>query len=211
MEISLAIMAHPKRRTSAQALYAQLQKYPFSDAYIIWDDQNSEWHTGERALRRGIGRGAWHIVIQDDALLTPDFYTNLDGAIRSAPMKTLISLYTGAARPIPGRVEAAIAKTQNGGWLRFHQLLWGVGIAIPSDHIEPMLDFVKDVELQYDNKVGEFYCQNGLPVYYCIPSLVNHDDALGSLIPGHGTLPGKRVAHRVADGPIAWSHKEQYI
>jgi len=124
--------------------------------------------------------------------------------------KTIISLYTGTSRPLGKRVQAAVDKAADGDMLRFHQLLWGVGIVIPTSHIQPMIEFVEDIELQYDNKIGEFYCNNGLPIYYTIPSLVDHDDDLGSLL-GHGQSPEPRVAHRPATGPITWTKKRHYI
>lgn len=212
MKISVSIMAHPKRKLAAKALYEQLQKYPFSDVYIIWDELNSEWHTGKRALTGGIVLGSdWHVVIQDDALLTPNFYENIEGAINALPAKTLFSLYTGTSRPFKRRVGDAVAKARDGDWLQATQLFWGVGIVLPSDQIAPMLEFVEDIELNYDNKVGEFYCQNGLPVYYCIPSLVNHDDDKGSLL-GHGVdNPEPRVAHKLATGRVEWTGKSHYI
>lgn len=212
MKISVSIMAHPKRKAAAQALYDQLQQYLFSDVYIIWDELNSEWHTGKRALKGGIVLGSdWHVVIQDDALLTPNFYENIRTAIEALPVKTIFSLYTGTSRPFKRRVSDAVAKAGDGDWLQANQLFWGVGIVLPSDQIAPMLEFVENIDLQYDNKVGEFYCQNGLPVYYCIPSLVNHDDEAGSLL-GHGVdNPEPRVAHKLATGPVTWTGKSHYI
>lgn len=211
MNISITIMGHPKRDANIQALLIQLiNMQRFCDVSVTLDSENSEWHTGKRALQAGIGKKSdWHVVIQDDVILTPDFYTNLVGCLNSLPTKTLLSLYTGTARPLAERVAAAVAKTPDGGLLRFHQLLWGVGIAIPTDHIEPMLDFVENIALQYDNRVGEFYCQNNLPVYYCIPSLVDHDDDTDTLLAGHGRhiSPERRVAHRLATGPIEWHKK----
>lgn len=211
MKITATVMAHPKRKLQAEYLKAILSYMPFAEVTITYDEIGVEWHTGKRALQKGIGKGEWHVVIQDDALLTPYLYENIEGAIKALPTKGLFSLYTGKARPLEGRVTAAVNKAKDGSWLAFHQLLWGVGIVIPSDHIAPMLDFVEDIELQYDNKIGEFYTRNGLQVYYCVPSLVDHDDDLGSLIPGHGVLPGKRVAHKLAEGIVDWSNDSIYI
>lgn len=213
MRISAAIMAHPKRGKQAGILYKKLKAMPFNQVTLVMDTKNDEWSTGKVALQAYHPGSDWHVVIQDDALLTPNFYENLEGAIKALPMKTLFSLYTGTARPLARRVSEAVAKAKDGDWLQSHQLYWGVGIVIPADHIAPMLEFVEPIELQYDNKVGEFYCQNGLPVYYCIPSLVNHDDELGTLIAGHGTdvSPEPRVAHRLATGPVTWTGKSHYI
>lgn len=214
MNISVAIMAHPKRKTNAVALYDQLRAYPFVDVEIIWDQVNDEWHTGRRALASGIVVGNdWHVVIQDDAILTPCFYENLIGAIAALHEKTLISLYTGTARPLRERVASAVERAANGSYLEFRQLLWGVGIIIPTSHILPMLEFVEDIKLQYDNKIGEFYCRQGLPVYYTVPSLVDHNDDLDSLVPGHGRAisADKRIAHRPAIDKVSWKNHKTYI
>jgi hypothetical protein len=199
-------MAHPKRKLQAEYLESILKMYPFCDVYITWDTANEEWHTGERALRSGVGKGDWHVVIQDDAILTPFFYENILGAIQNAPTKSLISLYTGTSRPMGKRVKLAVDKAKDETWLQYWLLMWGVGIVIPTSHIEPMLDFVKDREEPYDTRIGIFYQRNRLPIYYTMPSLVDHDDDLGSLLE-HGQLPGERVAHRLATGLIEWNNK----
>ncbi len=206
MKITVTVMAHPRRKKEAEGLLKQLQQYPFYDAYITWDEQNNEWHTGARALRSGVGKGDWHVVIQDDAILTPEFYTNLEGAIKAAPLKTLISLYTGKARPFPKRIKHAVDKAYHATWLQYWLLLWGVAIALPADHIEPMLEFIADREEDYDIRIGIFYQRNRIPIYYTMPSLVDHDDDMGSLL-GHGTAPGARVAHRLATGVVTWNDK----
>lgn len=213
MKISITVMAHSRRQAAAEDLNDRLVQYPFVSNTITWDEINEEWHTGKRALLDGVGKGDWHVIIQDDAILTPKFYQNIEGAIKALDIKTIFSLYTGTSRPLAGRVKAAVDKSPDGSWLRHHQLFWGVGIVIPTDHILPMLEFVEDVQLQYDNRIGEFYCQNGLPVYYCIPSLVDHDDETDSLLPGHGRdiSPERRVAHRLATGLVEWTNKKTYI
>lgn len=204
MNVSLTIMAHPKRKDHAERLYGALAVRPFCDTSITWDQVNEEWHTGERSLRAGIGKGDWHIVIQDDAILTPSFYENLMGALHNVPSKSLVSLYTGQARPMQKRVSAAVQKAYHASWLQFFLLMWGVGIAIPSSHIEPMLEFVADREEPYDTRIGMFYQRNRLPIYYTMPSLVDHFDELGSLL-DHGKAPGARIAHKPATGLVQWN------
>jgi hypothetical protein len=210
MKISITVMAHSSRQQAAENLSDYLVQYPFVSNTITWDEINEEWDTGKRALADGIGRGDYHVIIQDDAILTPNFYENVEGAIKALDQKTIISLYTGTSRPLGKRVQAAVNKAADGDMLRGQQLFWGVGIAIPTSHIEPVLEFVEDIQLQYDNKIGEFYCRNGLPVYYTIPSLVDHDDEKPSLL-GHGQSPEPRVAHRPATGPVAWTNKRHFI
>lgn len=212
MRISVTVMAVPARKLQAEYLAAILRYYPFSDVSVTYDQvaagtHESEWLNGANSLRAGLGKGDWHVVIQDDAILTPNFYENIEGAINTVPTKSLISLYTGKARPFPKRIQEAVNKAVDETWLQYMLLLWGVGIVLPTSHIEPMLDFVADRTEPYDTRIGIFYQRNRLPVYYTMPSLVDHDDDLGTAIPGHGTKPGARVAHRLAIGPVIWNDR----
>lgn len=210
MNISVSVMAHPKRKAQAEQLKSLLLSSPFKDVSVSYDGVNAgshqeEWDNGKRSLLAGVGKGDWHLVVQDDAILCPNFYENVVGAIDKVPSKSLISLYTGTARPLGKRVKTAVDKAYHATWLQYWLLLWGVGIALPSTHIEPLLEFVDDREEPYDTRIGIFYQRNRLPIYYTMPSLVDHDDDLGTLIPGHGTEPGARVAHRLATGLVAWN------
>lgn len=208
MKISVSIMAHPKRKAQAEALYKKLIQYPFSDVYIIWDELNDEWHTGERSLKGGIVLGSdWHLVIQDDAILTPHIYDNIETMIAAVPIKSVISLYTGKVRPLQDRVIPAVQKAPSGSFLTHYMMMWGVAILLPSDHIEPMLEFAADPMFRddkYDIRVGRFYYGNRLPIYYSMPSLVDHNDSIGSLIGNDGTTQ-PRVAHRLATGRVSWT------
>lgn len=212
MQISITVMAVPKRKLQAEYLASILRLYPFSDVSVTYDPvadgtHESEWNNGANSLKAGLGKGEWHVVIQDDAILTPNLYENIEGAINAAPTKSVISLYTGKARPFPQRVTEAINKVVDETFLQYILLMWGVGIVLPTNHIEPLLDFVADRTEPYDTRIGIFYQRNRLPVYYTVPSLVDHDDDLGTAIPGHGTKPGARVAHRLATGPVIWNDK----
>ena len=209
MKITVAIMAHPSRRASAEALLAEIRLMPFAAPEIIYDERNSEWDTGYRSLKYGADKGDWHIVIQDDAILTPDFYRNVLDLITAVPTKTVVSLYTGKVRPLADRVKEAVDKAPDGSFLNHYMLMWGVGILLPSDHIEPLLDFVSDPrydDTAYDIRVGMFYHRNRLPIYYAMPSLVDHNDDLGSLI-GNGYDKERREAHRLAKGAIKWTQE----
>lgn len=210
MKISVAIMAHPKRAEQANWLFAKLSgMHVFSAVDVIWDEKNSEWDTGSRAMRYGAGRGDWHLVIQDDAVIADYYslYDNLVSIITAVPTKTVVSLYTGKVRPLADLVNAAVAKAPDGSFLTHYMLMWGVAILIPSDHIEPMLEFVSDPmyrDTVYDIRVGMFYQRNRLPIYYSMPSLFDHNDEIGSLI-GNSYAKEPRVAHRLAKERITWT------
>lgn len=209
MKISVAIMATHKRQEQAEALYYALSLYPFSSVTIVYDEvadgtHESEWRNGRNSLLEGVGKGDWHMVIQDDAILTPNFYENVVGAVHNVPTRSLISLYTGSPRPMGKRVKVAVDKAYHATWLQYWLLMWGVCLLIPSGQIEPMLEFADDRGEPYDTRIGIAYQRNRLPVYYTMPSLVDHDDDLDSLL-DHGKAKGARVAYKVATGPVAWN------
>lgn len=209
MNITVAVMAHPRRKALAEALALELKKYSFMNVSVSYDSSDAsthqdEWNNGKRAMLAGADRGDWHCVIQDDAILSPNFYENLVGAIENVPTKSLISLYTGKPRPLGKRVQTAVNKVNDETWLSYWLLMWGVGLLIPSSHIEHMVEFVDDRTEPYDTRIGIFYQRNRLPVYYTMPSLVDHNDHLGSLLE-HGQAEGARVAHRLATGLVAWN------
>lgn len=214
MKISVSIMAHPKRRQEAVILLEKLKKYPFVKSSITWDQKNGEWDTGKRALEVGINAGGdYHVVLQDDAILPPDFYNHLENALKTVPLKSLISLYTGTGRPLGQRVTAAVAKAKNVSWLRSDLLYWGVGIAMPTSHIVEVLDFVADRTEVYDFRIGWAYMRNRLPVFYTNPSLVDHDDAMGSLLKQSALVSRAdyekvpRVAHNfIGDRTVNWNN-----
>lgn len=206
MKISIAIMAHPDRTVQAVALYNKIVQFPFVEPHIIWDQQNSEWHTGRRALAYGIGKADVHVVLQDDAIINEYFFTNLEKALKAAPLRTCVSLYTGTVRPFNDRVTKAVEKAKNASWLQGYLLFWGVGIVIPSEHLEPLLEFCDSETDPYDTRIGLFYFRNTIPVLYTNPSLVDHDDDIGTLIEGRDDLPqGKRVARNMIDRDIDWN------
>ena len=213
MKISVTVMAVPQRKLQAEYLRTILSYYPFADVSVTYDraykgTHGSEWANGKASLRAGLGKGDYHVVIQDDAILTPNFYENIEGAIKNCPdQRCMISLYTGKARPFPKRIQAAVDKAYHATWLRHYLLIWGVGIIVPTAHIEPMIEFVDDWDEPYDTRIGMFYQRNMIPIYYTMPCLVDHDDELGTVIPGHGTLPGARVAHKLATGIIQWNNQ----
>lgn len=207
IKISCVIMSHKKRKRKAELLLAKLIVYPFIDCQIIWDKKNDTWDTGERAIRSGItSKGEYHVVIQDDAIIADNFYEHLTDAIKYCPTKTLISLYTGTGRPLAKRIKTAVDRAKYCSWLRGYMLYWGVGIVIPTEHIEAVLEYANGRDEQYDVRTGIFYLRNRLPIFYTNPSLVDHDDDMKSIMDhGHGEEP--RKAHHFVDGPINWNKK----
>lgn len=199
-------MAHPSRTGRAKALYKKVIQYPFIDPQIVWDEQNNEWHTGQRALASGIGKADVHVVLQDDAIINEYFFTNLVKALESAPVRTAISLYTGTVRPFNKRVGNAVANANGASWLKGYLLFWGVAVAIPTNHLEPLLEYCEGETEPYDTRIGYFYFRNMMPVLYTNPSLVDHDDDMPTIVGDRPDLvQGRRVARNMIDADHEWN------
>lgn len=208
MKISISIMAHPSRKEYAEHLYTLLGDN-FCQKNIVYDTHNNEWDTGKRSLLTNDPGADWHIVIQDDAIIHDNFFKNVFNAL-SVNKRVLTSFYVGQSRPWPERVKNAVykAKLDNYNWLEAETLFWGVCIAIPVEQINPVLDLVDNIKLEYDQRIGQYYVRNSIKVRYTIPSLVNHRDET-SLIMGHNErAQSPRVAFEyVEDRLVQWNTK----
>lgn len=195
MKISVSIMSHPSRKESATALYKKVTNKGFYETSLTFDDGGGEWATGVRALKSHTDSD-YVILLQDDAIISNEFYDNALQAILSAPEQSLLSFYTGTVRPYESAVKRAVKKAGDIGasYLSFPTLNWGVGFAIPTNDIEPMLEFVKNMRQPFDERIGRYYLLNKKTVYYTYPSLVDHNYKLGSLI-GNDKSVEPRKAH----------------
>lgn len=193
-------MSHEKRAKEAKALLEKLQAMPFLSTLAIFDRANDEWDTGKRCWTM-YDSGDWHIVIQDDAIISENFYDNVVAALSKVPSKSMVSFYTGKVKPFPSKVTRAVmqADVSAYSWLRANNLLWGVCVAIPTDMVEPVLESAEKSRALYDKRLGTYFNRRGLPIYYSYPSLVDHDDSLPSLTNHHIK---KRVAHNYEPGLV---------
>lgn len=182
-DVSFSIMAHPARFEWAAALATALDDAPISMAHGRERDPVGNglraWRLAERL------ESEWHVVVQDDAVLCTDFRARLDEVIEFAPQPCAISLYY-QRRLTPWRT--AVAGLRNGGLIR--PLNNGVAVALPSAWVPDMLrhyDF-EAPEPFYDMRLRGWLLSLGLPTWYPLPSLVDHQ--------GETSLVGNRGARR---------------
>lgn len=212
MKISVAVMAHPKRRDVAESLYDRLWRMGFSSCVIVWDTQNDEWSTGAATLRAH-GESDYHVVLQDDAIVGDHFYSNVEAALSNVPERSLVSFYTGRVRPNREAVADAVlrAGTQRANWIMGATLFWGVAIAVPTEDIAGIISEPQTQKLKYDRRIGEYYLRSNRPVFYTNPSLADHDYRLGSLI-GNDYARTPRVAYRYSAMLLdQWNQRTVYL
>lgn len=186
---SLAIMAHPSRRDLAEPLARRL------DAPIVWDRNGVEWETGREALLAYESDADWHVVVQDDAIVPARFREALECVTAPLEPEQPLGLYVGRCRPRARMVTKAVraAIDSSSPWIEAGGPWWGVAVCLPTQSI-PALVASADLYRSrfYDRRVGEFFRLAGRWCRYPIPSLVDHDPDLPSLVDSGG---GNRRAH----------------
>ncbi|SFD14356.1 hypothetical protein [Streptomyces aidingensis] len=193
VSLSVAVMAHPKRRHFVAELTAALDV----EAPVVWDERNDRWDTGRRSLLAHDPQASHHLVVQDDAVVCRDLAAAAARAAEAAGERP-VALYTGRVRPYRARVAQAIegARAAGATWLEMEGPWWGVALVIPTAHIPDLVawgDGRPDVP-NYDKRIARWYGHQGIACWYSIPSLVDHRSVAEnpSLVPGR---TGDRHAH----------------
>lgn len=204
--ISAAIMAHPSREHFVAELAEQLP-----EAEIVWDRHNDRWETGARSLRAFDPAAEHHLVLQDDGVPCADLLTAAERAAKAAGERP-VALYTGRVRPHQRTINPAVrqARTEGRPWIAAPGPYWGVGLVIPTAHIEELTwwgDNHAEIS-NYDRRIAAWYAEQEIDCWYTVPSLVNHRPVAEnpSLVKGR---TGNRTAHWFINGgdPLAidWS------
>jgi hypothetical protein len=181
--LSVAIMAHRKRESYIPALRAGLGR----PVQVAWDRINDRWDTGRRALLAYDSSKTHHMVIQDDAVLCRDLPAGVEQALRFTPRDCVVGLYLGrtkAWKPVWMRAQRV---QPNLRWVRMQDLMWGVGVVVPThliDEIVEIGDGIPEIP-NYDSRISAACMKMGIPIWYPWPSMVSHRQS-PSLVEGRG-------------------------
>lgn len=174
-------MAHPDRAEHVDRI---IDQFDASAVRVSWDREGPASGNADRVWRNA--RAAWemvepdadwHVLLQDDAVLCPDFAAGITEALRHVPGPAVVSPYLGNGRLVPGRWEtlAEKANRENAVWIRTQKLMWGVSIAIPTLLISDMISYADTrAAVPDDMRVAGWAERRGIDVWYTWPSLVNH-------------------------------------
>lgn len=184
-QVAYGVCAHPARMTEARRL---LESLPVGRRVISLDpghkgelrNHDDTWQaTYEVAMEEGLD---WCVVLEDDAEPIWRFAEYLPSVLANVPSEGIVSLYTGTGRPPQYQtiIESACDMAQHNGasWLksRYHKVLWGVALAMPTGWVPGMLEYVQDDKSPYDFRLGHYAQGARVPVYYTYPSMVDHAD-----------------------------------
>jgi hypothetical protein len=186
--ISFRVVAVPERLERATAIADAVGGEVILDAH-----RDGAFPTHVKALLSGTGTHT--VVVEDDAILCPDFVAHVQSLIWERP-DHLLGLYVGRVRPHAPQQYIAPQL----GWLDHpglvEQLWWGVGYVMPTRDIPAVVDELMQGNqhpwVHTDRRIGLWHARRGR-LSYPFPSPLDHDDSLPST--GFG-----------GDGRVAWEH-----
>lgn len=193
--LSVAVMAHPKRRRLVPGLELEIG----GSVETVWDRRNDRWDTGRRAMLAFDPNSEWHVVVQDDAIVCNDFRAGVASALEHVPDGSPASFYTGRCRPHGPAVASAVnrAVVRGRSWLAMRGPLWGPAVAVQTSVIPDMIKRCDELDIEnYDLRMAAYFAERDTDCWYSIPSLVEHRVGAKnpSLVPGRSSS-ASRTAH----------------
>lgn len=219
VRLSVAIQSHPRRAAQASDLAARLSPLPVE---IVNDpDPNarlaSPWRTYQLALDSTPDWATHRLVIQDDATPCEGFAEAAPLAVAARPNACIAFFHGGRPRDNLHKIDAALRARQPLVRLSIQKWVPVIALSWPREIICPCLCWTYEQDWPEafradDEIVGHALRAHGVEVWATVPSLVEHEDVLPSLI-GRKAWAGRdraRVAYRWLAPPedareIAWS------
>lgn len=194
VSISSAVVNHPDRKAWGRDLAVELMK--IGPAAIAYDERLEGAESNHiRALALSEPACEWHMVVEDDAVLSSRFGELLPEALEQYP-DHIVSAYTGQLFP-RHRQDDFIRAASLGMDLVTDYVAHGVANAYPEDIIDSLIAWIDPTGIPVDEQISHFAHHHGIPVVYLMPSLVDHRDAK-SVLPATSWQPRRpgRTAHR---------------
>lgn len=188
--LSASIMAHESRIDFLPSIKEKL-----GDVYVSMDFGRKGmecnigvWNNCKRAWQNHDPEADYHVVIQDDAIVCGAFYKQALTAIQLAEsfsgMMPALSFYYGNRK---NKLKAAEEALKTTGFVIGDRPTWGVAICLPVKLIAEMIEYCDRINIpEDDTRIGRFLKHKKIPVYFPIPSLVDHRTGHGSLVDDPG-------------------------
>jgi hypothetical protein len=185
--LSISIMAHESRLEWLGFLDSMLGfgVPTFIDRGKRGDPENiGVWANCKRAWQAYNPNCKYHVVVQDDAIPCVHFERIAQNVIAQAcadyKKMPAISFYYGNRK---NHLPAAKAALERGNFVIKDRPIWGVAICLPTYLIPEMIAYCDKLTIpEDDTRIGRFLKHKKIPVYFPIPSLVDHRTGHGSLV-----------------------------
>lgn len=173
--MSVNIMAHPSRAEMAEELSASL-----GGAKIIWDEIGSVGDTRRRCLLDHIEQNKdFALTVQDDCIVCENF---LDRAIEFMISVGKYAVYNFFAAGYSHDLELFLRGVEQ-GYFEKKRLHNEVAFAMPTKEIKSLIKYcdISDRNRDDDFNLQKYFIHNGIMVYFCVPSIVQHKDEIPSI------------------------------
>lgn len=199
-QVAVAVVGHRARQYQAHRLATSL------DARLFLDNgQLGEWANHRRAWMWLADQDTdWGLVLQDDAVPVDGMLGHLAAGLESLPDPGLVSLYlgTGYPRHWQPRIRKMLARAGTASWARGGRLLHGVAVAAPTTWAADLVAS-EVATLPYDEHLSWWAKVRDVPVFYTLPSMVDHADQ-PTLVRHADGQPRTRPRHAHRVGVPAW-------
>ena len=171
-------MMHPTREKFKPYLAEKLSQ--FGNVPFAMDRGLGIWDTSRRAWLNYDPDGDYHIVIQDDAIIGNRMKERLEAIIEKFP-NIAYGLYFGRRKIFKDPIKEWLAK----GGIMKRWLNWGVATCVPTKIISGFVDYgdkLKKYDNHDDTKLAKYLEKIKMPIWYPLPSLVDHREDEQSLM-----------------------------
>lgn len=132
-----------------------------------------------RTLAATVSAGQWAVVLEDDAILEPDFRDQLEAALAVAPAR-IVSLYLGTGYPMHWQARITKALEPDTSWVLCERLLHAVGYAIHPDIAAALAGWMstnpRGPGMAPDDAISMWAAAHQELVAYTNPSIIDHAD-----------------------------------
>lgn len=166
-------MATKQRQDLAEKLSLSLGNIPIS-----YDNGSGIWWNRVNAMKLCGEDCDFVCVLQDDAIPCKDFFKEVENLVKE---EKAYSLYFGNRR----NMQELGKSGEIAGYVQTDWLSWGVGIILPTKIIKDLIAYWEkrtDYLRNDDTRISKYLRTIKMPVYYPIPSLVDHRHEVKSLM-----------------------------
>lgn len=207
--VSVSVMAHPSRAHFIPYIFDKLGR----EVPVAWDLISNRWDTGRRAWQLHDPAATHHLVLQDDVILSKNLLEALPLVAATAGNRP-VSLFARNKKRWNKLILQAMRRDRRVRWLVLCRLNWGPAVMLPVADIAPMLAWVDDncYMPNYDVRIGYWYLRQNRPVWYTMPSLVDHRIEGDSLVWNLRSQAGRYALHFIgeerAGADLDWRPRE---
>jgi GR25 family glycosyltransferase involved in LPS biosynthesis len=183
-DIVIGVVADMRRQQMAWDLATQVNATVLSYDDGAMGPTKNHLKVWTKLLQHG---GDWAVVLEDDAIVGPQFTTQLKQVLESPPAQ-VVSLYLG--RGYPKAWQRFIKKAMmadDAHFIMSTHVLHGVALAMRMTLVEDMLRWVtwmsqEQRQWPVDEQITEWCRRRGYKVAYTKPSIVEHADGPSLLV-----------------------------